>query len=204
MKHRDDSKIKSFLAKTITPVPDPYSVAALFEDFKNAPKWMHMISEVTEINRISDSIRDVRLETRLPWPVKDRDTAVHATVTQDATTGDITIFMKQDDTLLEEFPGYIRMPEIQGTIQAKMLSKQRMYIEMEFLMDPGGYVPPWATNFILTDISYNTMKKLRKMLLREEYQEQRSAFESWISVPDSYYNNSYHRDDEVDILKELL
>jgi hypothetical protein len=197
MKHRDNSKIKSFLATTIMDVPDPYSIAAVIEDFDAAPEWMHMISEVTELERISDNKRDVRFETRLPWPVSDRDAAVHATVTQNPENYDIEILMLQDYDLLPEMPGYVRMPEIRGVIRTKMLSGQRMGFEMEFLLDPGGYIPPWMSNVILKDISYHTLKKLRKILLKEKYQNQRSVYESWLTLPDDYYTDSYFHPDEI-------
>lgn len=202
MKHRDDSKIKSFLGKTIMDAPDPYTLAAVIEDFKAAPEWMHMMSEVTEINRISDSRRDVRLETRLPWPVKDRDATVNAIVTQDPTNYDITITMVQDDTLLPEYPGYIRMPEIKGIIRAKMLSDQRLEVEMEFLLDPGGYIPPWMNNLILKDISFYTLKKLSKMLAKEKYQNKKSVYESWLTVPANYSDGTYFHPDEIKLLKK--
>lgn len=191
MKHRDESRIKSFKAKTSMKAPDPYSLAAVIEDFENAPEWMHMMSEVTELNRHADNLRDVRLQTRLPWPVNDRDAVVKAVVNQDPQTYDIEIQMIQNDNLLPEYPGYIRMPEIQGVIRAKMLSNQRMAFEMEFLMDPGGYIPPWLSNVILKDISYHTLRKLKGVLLKEEYQNKKSVYEHWLSMPENYYEDSY-------------
>lgn len=201
MKHRDESRIKSFLATSIIKAEDPYAIAAVFEDFPAAPDWMHMMSEVTEINRISDSKRDVRLETRLPWPLKDRDTAVNAVITQNKETFDVTISMTQDDSLLPEYPGYIRMPEIQGTIRAKFLSEQRMYIEMEFLLDAGGYVPPWATNIVLKDISYHTLRKLSKILLREKYQGKKEVYISWLQFPELYHTDEYSHPNEAAIIE---
>jgi len=202
MKHRDESKIKSFLAKSVMDAPDPYSLAAVIEDFKAAPEWMHMMSEVTELKRVSDSVRDVRLETRLPWPVLDRDVAAHAVVTQNPKNYDITITMIQDNSLLPEYPGYIRMPEFKGIIRAKMISNQRMEMEMEFLLDSGGYIPPWVSNIILKDISFYTLKKLRKMILKEKYQNQKSVYESWLSMPDNYFTSDYRHPDEAKVLKK--
>ncbi len=193
MKHRDESKIKSFRGNTIMDVPDPYALAAVVEDFEAAPEWMHMMSEVTEIRRISDNEREVRLETRLPWPVKDRDATVDALVTQDPDNWDIYINMVQNDELLPEYSGYIRMPEIKGIIRGQMLSNQRMAVEMEFLLDPGGYIPPWLNNLILKDISFYTLKKLRKMLKKEKYQNKRSIYESWLHIPDAYFNDENYK-----------
>jgi len=83
-----------------------------------------------------------------------------------------------------------------GEIRAKVLSGQRMSFEMEFLMDPGGYIPPWLGNVILKDFSYNSLKKLKKMLLKEKYQNKKSVYESWISVPEDYSEDSYAHPDE--------
>lgn len=195
MKHRDESKIKSFLTVMVMNAPDPYALAAVIEDFEAAPQWMHMISELTEITRHSNQRRDIRVETRLPWPVKDRDATLKALVSQNENL-DMSIKMDPDAKLLPEYPGYIRMPEIGGEIRAQMLSGQRLSFEMEFLMDPGGYVPPWLGNVILKDYSYYTMKNLRKMLQKEEYQNKKSVYESWITVPDSYYSEDYYHPDE--------
>ncbi len=196
MKHRDESKIKSFLAKTVMEVPDPYSLPAVIEDFESAPQWLHMVSELTEINRHSNERRDIRLETRLPWPVKHRDSVLNALVMQNPENNDITIKFIQDDTLLPEYPGYIRMPEVQGEIRAKALSGQRMEFEMEFLMDTGGYIAPFFVNLILKDFSYHSLKNLRKMLLKEKYQNQRPVYESWIIIPDNYGDGTYLHPDE--------
>ena len=202
MKHRDESKIKSFLGKTIMEVHDLYSLAAVIEDFEAAPEWMHMMSEVTELKRITNNHREVRLETRLPWPVKDRDTTIDAHVFQDPENYDITITMTQNDELLPEYPGYIRMPEIRGIIRSQMLSNQRMAVEMEFLLDPGGYIPPWLNNIILKDISFHTLKKLRKMLLKEKYQNKKSVYESWLSMPENYTEGDYKHPKEEQILED--
>jgi hypothetical protein len=196
MKHREGSKIKSVLGKTVIDAPDPYALAAVIEDFESAPEWLHMISEVFEINWISEARRDVRVETRLPWPVKDRDGVVNAHVLQNPDNYDIDILMTQDDTLLPEYKGYIRMPEIKGAIRAKLLSKQRMAFEMEFLMDPGGYIQPWMSNIILKDIPYHSLKKLKKMLLKEEYQNKKSVYESWLKMPEDYFEDTYFHPSE--------
>lgn len=202
MKHRDNSKIKSFLGKTVMDAPDPYSLAAVIEDFEAAPEWMHMMSEVTEIRRVADAEREARLETRLPWPVKDRDTTVRALVTQNLENYDITITMTQDDTLLPKYAGYIRMPEMKGLVRTQLLSGQRMAVELEFLLDPGGYIPPWMNNLILKDISFHTLRKLRKVILKEKYQNKKSSYESWLTMPDSYYGDIYIHPNEVNILKK--
>jgi hypothetical protein len=197
MKHRDDSRIKSFQGKTTMKAPDPYALAAVIEDFDAAPEWMHMVSKVSEIKRHSDDKRDVRLETRLPWPVNNRDGVVNALVIQNPENYDIEIHMIQDNGLLPEYPGYVRMPEIHGVIRARMLSNQQMSFEMEFLMDPGGYVPPWISNVILKDISYHSLKKLKGMLLKEKYQNQKSVYEHWLSMPANYYEDSYIHPSEI-------
>lgn len=71
MKHRDESRLKTFRGVTRFTLADEYSLVALLNDYPSYPKWLHFVDSAEEFNRISPLDRSLRFTTQLPghWQI---------------------------------------------------------------------------------------------------------------------------------------
>jgi hypothetical protein len=173
VRHTDTSRLKTFRGVTRFVLPDEYALAAVLNDYPSHPKWLYMIDSSTELRRDTPLRRYMHVTTNLPWPLDDRDTVIEVNVRQRLTPGEesINISMENRPGLLPEREGYVRIPELKGLFKFRRLNNAGLTeATYEVVLDPGGYVPGWIVNILARDIPYFTLDRLRRFVLRPEYQ----------------------------------
>lgn len=172
VRHTDHSRLKTFRGVTRITLADEYALAAVLNDYASFPKWLYMIDSSRELRRDGPLLRYMHVTTDLPWPLDDRDTVIEVDVRQRITAREesITIGMQNKPQLLPPQPGYVRIPELKGLFKFRRLGNNELEATYEVVLDPGGYIPGWAVNILARDIPYFTLDRLRRFVLREEYQ----------------------------------
>ncbi len=168
--HTDDSPIKTFRGETEVALQDFRSIATIMDDYSFVASWLHMISDIEGIKRPSPYDRTVWLTTHLPWPVSDRDVALHVTLEQDPGSYTLRMPFRHDPQALAEKDGYVRIPRMQGYLQFTPIEPGKIHLTIEVILDPGGYLPAWLANLILRDIPYFSLKRFRNVANTERYQ----------------------------------
>lgn len=174
VRHTDTSRLKTFRGVTRFVLPDEYALAAVLNDYPNHPKWLYMIDSSTELKRDGPLRRYLHVTTDLPWPLDDRDTAIEVNVQQRLTPQEegIIITMENRPGLMPVHEDYVRIPELKGMFKFRRLNSAGLTeATYEVVLDPGGYVPGWAVNILARDIPYFTLDRLRRFVLRPEYQD---------------------------------
>lgn len=171
-RHTDNSRLKTFKGVTRIAFPDEYVMVAIFNDYENIPKWLHLIDGATEISRESPLKRDLRFTTHLPWPLTDREAVLTITMEEMFTHEDegLTFVLENIPDRLPRNKKYIRFPELEGVFKMRRLPNNEAEITYQVVLDPGGYVPTWLVNLLLRDAPYFTLEKLRRFSLQPEYQ----------------------------------
>jgi hypothetical protein len=173
VRHTVNSRLKTFRGVTRFTLPDEYALAAVLNDYPNHSKWLYMIDSSTELRRDSPLRRYLHVTTDLPWPLDDRDTALEVNVRQRLTPQEeaIIITMENRPGLMPVHEDYVRIPELKGLFKFRRLNNSGLTeATYEVVLDPGGYVPGWAVNILARDIPYFTLDRLRRFVLRPEYQ----------------------------------
>ena len=168
--HTDDSLIKTFRGETEVALKDFRSIAAIMDDYDFVAEWLHMVSEIRGVSRVSPYDRTVWLTTRLPWPVRDRDVVLNVWQEQDAESSALRMPFRQQGGVMDEKDGYVRIPRMEGYLEFKPLAPGRIKLTIEVILDPGGYLPAWLANLILRDIPYFSLKRFRAVANDERYQ----------------------------------
>lgn len=185
--HNDDSQIKSFRGITTIELQDFYAPIAIFDDPEYLPRWLYLIRDLKEIQRRSATDRDYHVLTKLPWPVADRDAGLHFTFRQDSKTHEIQILFKTRADIVPLDKDYVRIPDMVGHLKVLPLAGKTVQISFEVLLDPGGYIPAFLVNFILKDIPFVSLQRLRRILNMERFQghpvDYIIAPEPWASMP---------------------
>ncbi len=148
MKHRDESRLKTFRGITRFTLNDEYSLVALLNDYPSFPKWLHFVDSAEEFGRTSPLDRQLRFTTQLPWPLADREAVLRAKVTQTLGTDPESVMItliNQPDSLPPN-NNYIRFPEMTGLLGFTRLGNHEVEMTYELILDPGGYIPAWIAN----------------------------------------------------------
>ena len=169
--HSDETKMKTFKGVTRFPIHDLKTIIAIIMDDEELSDWMHMISKVRFLKSDSPDHVQYYVETRLPWPVKDRDAYIDVYIRQ---KDDYSLYFDvlQAEDAPEPKKGYVRIPEVKGYLSADTVpNTEEIDFTYEMVLDPGGYVPAWMVNLITADVPYFTLKRLRRVVGQEKYQD---------------------------------
>lgn len=172
MKHRDESRLKTFRGVTRFELKDEFALAAILNDYESYPKWLHLIDGAEEFDREGPLNRDVRFTTKLPWPLADREAVLNADVqvTLNDLTESVMIELINQPDALPPNNDYIRFPELWGKLGFVRLGDAQVEMTYEIILDPGGYIPAWIVNILLRDAPYFTLERLRRIIRKPEYQ----------------------------------
>ena len=176
MAHTDDSNIKTFRGEGEVLMEDFRAIGNMLDDYDFIASWLHMISGLDDLGRVSDLQRHIWVTTRLPWPVSDRDCAIEVFLEQDPDTYTVTIPFVARQDLLEEKDGYVRMPQLEGFLEFEPMEPGKVYMTFQVILDPGGYIPAWLANLILRDIPYFSLKRFRRVASEERFQGSDSGY----------------------------
>lgn len=174
MRHRDDSRLKTFRGVTRMTLRDQYALVAVLEDYASYPRWLHFVDGAEEFDRDSPLRRHLRFTTHLPWPLANREAVLQADVVQapGGPEGGVAIHLSNRPELLPPTDRYVRFPEMQGLISVEFLDGDEVELTYQLILDAGGYIPTWLSNILLRDAPYFTLDRLRRIVLRSEYQGQ--------------------------------
>lgn len=172
MKHRDESRLKTFRGTTRFTLKDEYALVALMNDYASYPKWLHFIDSAEEFDRQGPLDRSLRFTTQLPWPLADREAVlrakVHQTLNDEEESVMIELINRPD--ALPPNNDYIRFPEMWGKLGFTRIGNDEVEMVYEIILDPGGYIPAWIANILLRDAPYFTLERLRRIVMKPEYQ----------------------------------
>lgn len=190
MAHDDDARIKTFRGVTTLPMEDYTSIGAAFDDYDFVASWMHMVSEIEGLGRDNSFDREVYVTTKLPWPVSDRDTPLWVGLEQRDNYAVYIPFHHMPDRMPEQ-DGFVRIPNMQGFFLFKPLEPGEVKMTFQVVLDPGGYVPAWLANMILRDIPYFSMKRLRRVVNMDKYQ---NADHGYYEIPPAWRDEKQNAD----------
>jgi len=136
-------------------------IGTIIGNVKNFDWWDDDIRNIDVLAFEENSYSQYYLIYDVPWPLQDRDLCVDARITIDPVTGKKTILAR---------PLFDRVPEVDGIIRIKNywqqwmiepLGNQRYRLTLEGFVDPGGIVPAWLYNMIITDTPLNLMREVK-------------------------------------------
>ncbi len=184
--HDDKTRIKTFRGVTTIELRDFYAPIAVFDDEEGLPRWLYLIRDLNELQRRSPTDRDYHVLTNLPWPVTDRDAGLHFTLGQNPQTRAIQILFRTQKDLVPIQDDYVRIPEMTGHLNVLPLVGKNVQITFEVLVDPGGYIPAFLVNFILKDLPFVSLQRLRRIINTNRFRGYRvdyiTAPEAWADM----------------------
>jgi len=110
---------------------------------------------------------------RAPWPIQDRDYVIRIKLTHEPKLGRVTL-----DAAETEHPnaprerGRTRMPAARFRwvlTRANEPGRTLTYVQVEFHLDPGGFIPGWMFNYVTDKYAYELIQNVRRENARGEF-----------------------------------
>ena len=168
---QEDSSYHQFKAVTVVP-QNPQTVLAVLSDIPAWPQWLARIKQVKVLKKEKNRSW-VYVVYKLPYPFVERDMVVYNYV-QTLKTGQLltkTQALSNYPVTIESGIKRVRLTNFSSTWLLTPLAKSGTKIELWGSGDPEGFVPALMFNFNLPDEPLQSLRQLRKMLLRDKYQK---------------------------------
>lgn len=158
------SPLKSF--KGITEVHSTMEkIGTVVGNVKNFDWWDDDIRKIDVLEHVDNVVSKYYLIYDVPWPLQDRDLCVDARVTIDSVTGTKVILARPLPDVIPEEEDIVRIKNYWQKWTIQPLTGGMIRLTLEGFVDPGGVVPAWLYNMVITD---TPLKLMREVVLRVE------------------------------------
>lgn len=141
----------------------------LLLDFDNYKKWSWEVMESRLLKQVSPTEYYFYVTHRAPLGVPNRDIIVHMVIEpQTRNKPGLVVRMNSATQYLPERPPYVRMLAEDMVNTFTPVSKDKISVQSEGYIDPGGDMAPWAINFTQRNAPYATLLGIRRMLMVSE------------------------------------
>ncbi len=155
------------------------SVVALFSDQSSCVKWLYQCEDSLEIDQVSFGERFIYHVNGVHSFADSRDYILHTKIYREVSSGVITIELKavpnycKDRTTsicfrVNQFD-YIRVTKLTGRYKLIPMSENRVKVIWTQHIEPGGRLPDFIVNRLLKKIPYESLKRMRELVLGHPY-----------------------------------
>ena len=155
-----NNSVKSFKGETYMHA-NFEKVTDLIGNVKNFDLWDDDITEIKVLFVEPDKHFQYYLVYDTPWPVSDRDLVVDARITFDPVTGAKMIEAKSLLNVVPEKPNLIRIKKYWQKWTVIPMQHGIVHVILEGSVDPGGSVPAWLSNMVITDTPLKVIRSVK-------------------------------------------
>lgn len=149
---------------------------ALVMDSKSCPDWAELCKHSEQVSTTSETEMIVYTLNDLPWPVTDRDANAAVRWSQDPQTLAVEMLAKITTEGRPPRKGTLRLQYGVTGWTFTPVGDGRVAVESRAHLDPGGATPAWLTNRLLVDAPYQTLSKMRELILTRKYEGSSISF----------------------------
>ena len=153
---------KAFKAFTYIQAPKE----KIFERVKDLPSycdWFADCGGARFLKVINDKESIGYFINKTPWPVDDRDATFHRTLSTTASGG-LKLRLVAETGHLEEQACCVRLNDADGYILVEdHIAGESSKVTYEFYSDPGGDIPAWLINSMITQSPETTLRNLKAL-----------------------------------------
>jgi hypothetical protein len=162
-RNEENTPLKSFRGETDLKT-DMKAMSRVIGRIESFEWWDDDVSEITVLSYEEEEHISYYLVYDLPWPITDRDLCVKALITNDPVTGKRTVFARPLPGVIPEKPDKVRIKDYWQRWTMEPAGNGMIHLTLEGSVDPGGNIPAWVINLVITDTPLNIMKKVREQV----------------------------------------
>jgi len=168
------SSLKAF--KGVVTIPARLtSIVATIDDTSIHTRLFHNTKIAKELKKVSPTESYRYFVTKLPWPVKNRDSIVHSVLKQNKQTKSIQVTLTAAPKYIPVKSGLVRIQQMTGR-WLLVPEKNSVKVVYEMSVNPGGNLPTWLVNSMSVDLPFITLKNLRNLVKQPKYQKAHRSF----------------------------
>jgi len=149
------------------------NVVAVFLDIENMGAWYDRVAKVTLVEKFSEMEGTYKIDFGLPWPVKDRISAVRAVLSHDPDSNVVTVRTKYEDGVITN-PDKPLVTDIHSEWTLTPTEDGFVEIFHKGYMHPAGSLPAWIANSGVKEGPVKTLTALKEIL--PEYENEEVSF----------------------------
>lgn len=149
-------QVKEFLGEVDVPHP-PLQVLKALDHVEGFPDWVFRCKHAERVPGVG-----VYLQINGVWPASDRDAMVQSRV--EVLPDRVVIHSDARPELKPEKKNYVRIPALQNSFTVIPLPAGGSRVLFQTLVDPGGALPKWLSNFVAKQGPLETLNDLKKVL----------------------------------------
>ena len=141
------------------------AVARVHFDIDRIKSWYWETMDSRLLKKVSSTEYYYYMQYNAPVTMPDRDAVLHAVVEPySAKKGYMQLSIKAVPDYLPAQGNFVRVQEQDMIVKMTPLAKDKVRIEAEGFVDPGGIAPTWAMNFVQRNAPYSTMLGLQRQV----------------------------------------
>lgn len=178
-------RFRSFKVEAVIPA-SAETLARLMLDFSSYTRWYWSVRESRLLKQVSPTEYFLYLIHNAPYGMPDRDVILHAVVEPPNMEQPFVLLrVNAVPDYMPLQPPLVRMPAEDMTIRFTPLPENKVRIESEGYVDPGGKVPSWASNFVQRSAPYSIIVNIQRMVEKEEYARNATPLPFPVHLPET-------------------
>jgi len=159
----ENTALKSFKGETYLKT-DMAEISKVIGKIESFDWWDDDISEIKVLDYEEEKHIRYYLVYDVQWPFSDRDLCVEALINNDPITGRRVVRATPLFGVIPEKPGLVRIKNYWQQWTMETAGNEMIHLTLEGSVDPGGIIPDWLINMVITDTPLNIMRKVREQV----------------------------------------
>jgi len=143
-------------------------VYSMLGNDKNNDWWEKAITNVKVLGYKENKFIQYYMVYNLPWPFKNRDIVTETTISTDAISGVRKYVASPLPNKVPEKSNLVRLKEYQQTWTVQPEDKGYVHVTLEGSLNPGGNIPAWLFNMVITEAPLKMLYSLREKSISAE------------------------------------
>jgi hypothetical protein len=167
-KYLEGKSLRAF--KVVTSVDSPLPQTLMFlNDSSQFDRWINMIKSARILQQTDpDGISYNHMITQIPWPIRNRDVVVKASIVYNKDKGEVLIKSVSAPDFIPVDEDLVRIRESVAAWRINKLSNGELRLELTSHAEPGGNIPKWLANLVVLQLPKYMFSRLPKILESEE------------------------------------
>lgn len=167
-RHLSGQQMKQFRGETHAGASLEQALS-LFLDMDATPGWLYRCQEAKILEKVGTNEYIVHLKFNAFWPLQDRDAVIRIVGTRHPGSGAVTLTGTALPDYLPARPDVVRVPAIAASFILEPVKDHKLRLEMTGHFDPGGVVPLWMANMVVTILPKHSLSMMSSILGKSYY-----------------------------------
>lgn len=135
-----------------------------FNDPVNYKKWVYGTLESQLLESVKPLDFVFRGVFQIPWPFENRELISRVLIEEQTEPATLTATLSHATTSQQVLPDLVRVERFQSVWRVAQFSERQVQFSIDMYVEPGGQLPPFIVNLVLSRIQLWSIKNLRREL----------------------------------------